>query len=70
MTTLNHFLEEGGIGDPDENLILAPGSSSQPSCQQDTAQSCPLARCEAQQTIPGREAPRVEVAGPASPELY
>lgn len=48
MTMLNHFLEEAGIGDPDENLILVPGSSSQPSCQQDTAQSCSLARCEAQ----------------------
>lgn len=69
MTTLSHFLEEGEISDPDENLIrVRAGAAPSTAVSRTHPQRWSLARCEAEQTIPGSEALGwVEVAGPASP---
>lgn len=57
MTALSHFLEEGEISDPDENLIRVPAEAAPSTAVSRThPQHWSLARCEAEQTIPGSEA--------------
>lgn len=68
MTMLNHFLEEGEISDPDENLIcVLAGAAPSTAGSRTQPQRWALARREAEQTMPGCEALGVEEAGPASP---